>query len=138
VTLHIAGTETVSATRPPPERSEGAPPLPAPPPDRYRFDQSTPRAALNSLVYAVEKQNWDDVLRLVPDSVQENDPLTAKRLREAWEGPQREEVLRKIDAIRRALVTGSIDVDGEHATMDTAGGTVYLVREHGVWKVRDF
>jgi hypothetical protein len=108
------------------------------PSDPLSFDQSTPRAAVWSLVHAFEKGHWNEVLRLVPDDVQAHDALTEKRLREAWEGPMAEEVQRKIRAVRRALGTAEVEQDGDRAELHYAQGTVQLVREHGDWKVRDF
>jgi hypothetical protein len=65
--------------------------------------------------------------------------LTADKLRAAWEGPQKEQVSRIVQAIKAALPTATIEETGDSASMAYgAGGTVALVREHGVWKIRDF
>ncbi|MDC0743451.1 hypothetical protein [Polyangium mundeleinium] len=65
--------------------------------------------------------------------------LTAEKLRAAWEGPQKEQINRIVQAIRTALPTAVIEETGDSASMSYgAGGTVALVREHGLWKIRDF
>jgi hypothetical protein len=65
--------------------------------------------------------------------------LTAEKLRKDWEGPQKEQMQRIVQAIRAALPTAAIEETGDNAAMSYgAGGTVALVREHGVWKIRDF
>lgn len=65
--------------------------------------------------------------------------ITAEKLRKDWEGPQKEQMQRIVQAIRAALPTATIEETGDNAAMPYgAGGTVALVREHGVWKIRDF
>jgi hypothetical protein len=65
--------------------------------------------------------------------------LTPEKLKEAWEGPQKEQMNRIVQAIRAALPTATIEETGDSAAMAYgAGGTVAFVREHGVWKIRDF
>ncbi len=65
--------------------------------------------------------------------------LTAEKLKAAWEGPQKEQINRIVQAIRTALPTATIEETGDSASMPYgAGGTVALIREHGLWKIRDF
>jgi len=65
--------------------------------------------------------------------------LTAEKLRAAWEGPYKEEMNRIVQAIKAALPTARIEETGDSAAMPCgAGGTVAFMREHGVWKIRDF
>jgi hypothetical protein len=65
--------------------------------------------------------------------------LTADKLRAAWEGPQKEQINRIVQAIKTALPTAQIEETGDSAAMPYgAGGTVAFVREHGAWKIRDF
>jgi hypothetical protein len=65
--------------------------------------------------------------------------LTADKLRAAWEGPQKEQINRIVQAIKTALPTAQIEETGDNAAMSYgAGGTVAFVREHGAWKIRDF
>ncbi|MCC6552164.1 MAG: hypothetical protein IT372_03965 [Polyangiaceae bacterium] len=65
--------------------------------------------------------------------------LTPDKLKTAWEGPQREQIQRVVQAIRAALPTATIEETGDSASMAYgAGGTVAFIREHGVWKIKDF
>jgi hypothetical protein len=65
--------------------------------------------------------------------------LTADKLRAAWEGPQKEQINRIVQAIKTALPSAQIEETGDSASMAYgAGGTVAFVREHGVWKIKDF
>jgi hypothetical protein len=65
--------------------------------------------------------------------------LTADKLRAAWEGPQKEQINRIVQAIRTAVPTAQIEETGDSAARSYgAGGTVALTREHGAWKIRDF
>ncbi len=64
--------------------------------------------------------------------------LTAERLKQEWEGPQREEINRTVQAIKTALPTAQIEETGDSAAMSYgAGGTVSFIRERGVWKIKD-
>lgn len=101
------------------------------------YGQDTPEAALGAFVLAFENKRYDVLLRFVPDSKREG--LDAVRLKTAFEGEQREEVERLAQAIRAALPTATVEHLGDRATMSYGtGGTVELVREHGVWKVEEF
>lgn len=65
--------------------------------------------------------------------------LTADKLKEAWEGAQKEQITRIVQAVKAALPTATIEETGDSAAMSYgAGGTVELVREHGLWKIKDF
>jgi hypothetical protein len=65
--------------------------------------------------------------------------LTPEKLKSAWEGPQKEQIGRIVQAIKAALPTATIEEAGDSASMAYgAGGTVAFVREHGVWKIKDF
>ncbi|MGK3982097.1 hypothetical protein WME99_03630 [Sorangium sp. So ce136] len=65
--------------------------------------------------------------------------LTPEKLKTAWEGPQREQINRVVQAIKAALPTATIEETGDSASMAYgAGGTVAFTREHGVWKIKDF
>jgi hypothetical protein len=65
--------------------------------------------------------------------------LTPEKLRAAWEGPQKEQMSRIVQAIKTALPTAVIEETGDSAAMAYgSNGTVALMREHGVWKIRDF
>lgn len=65
--------------------------------------------------------------------------LTPEKLKAAWEGPQKEQISRIVQAIKAALPTATIEEAGDSAAMAYgAGGTVAFVREHGVWRIKDF
>ncbi|MEP7123383.1 MAG: hypothetical protein ABJE95_20825 [Byssovorax sp.] len=65
--------------------------------------------------------------------------LTPEKLKTAWEGPQKEQIARIVQAIKTAMPTAQIEETGDSAAMSYgAGGTVAFVREHGVWKIKDF
>jgi len=65
--------------------------------------------------------------------------LSAATLKQAWEGPQRDEMAKIVEALRAALPTASIEETGDSASMPYgAGGTVSFVRERGAWKIQDF
>jgi hypothetical protein len=77
-------------------------------------------------------------LGVVPGSAEEG-ALTAERLKEEFEGPQKDEALRVLEAIRAALPSATIEETGDEAAMSYgSGGTVSFVRERGLWKIRDF
>jgi hypothetical protein len=126
------------------------------------YGQSTPRQALLGFLRAFERHRYDVVLRYVPEAEKEgitnaieeggaaeNKPatpkaqgavqLTPEKLRTAWEGPQKEQINRIVQAIRTALPNAQIEETGDSASMAYgAGGTVAFIREHGVWKIKDF
>jgi hypothetical protein len=108
--------------------------------DRSAIDlyaQDTPEAALSTFVRAFENKRYDVLLRFVPDTKREG--LDREKLRVAFEGEQREEVQRITQAIKAALPTATIERLDDRATMSYgAGGTVELLREHGVWKIEEF
>lgn len=132
------------------------------------YGQSTPRQALLGFLRAFERKRYEIILRYVPDAEKEglagdgtdaaealrtgagekggeaaksgdDGRLTAEKLRASWEGPQKEQMGRTVQAIKAALPTATIEETGDQAAMSYgAGGTVAFVREHGVWKIRDF
>lgn len=74
-------------------------------------------------------------LRPVADGV----ALTSEKIRASWEGSQKEQINRIVQAIKTALPTAQIEETGDLAAMSYgAGGTVAFLREHGAWKIRDF
>ena len=101
------------------------------------YAQDTPEAALRAFLRAFENRRYDVLLRFVPDDKREG--LDAARLKTAFEGEQKDEVERLTQALRAALPTSAIENLGDRATMSYgAGGTVELLREHGVWKIEEF
>ena len=101
------------------------------------YAQNTPRQAVTSFVRAYERKRYDILMRFVPDSKKAG--LDAQKLKEAWEGVQKQEVDRIVQAVKSALPTATFEEVGDRATMPFgAVGTVQLVRERGVWKIEDF
>jgi hypothetical protein len=101
------------------------------------YGQDTPEAALRSFVRAFQNRRYDVLLRFVPDAKREG--LDAAKLKAAFEGDQKDEVERVTQGVAAALPTATIEDLGDRATLSYgAGGTVELVREHGVWKIEDF
>jgi hypothetical protein len=101
------------------------------------YGQSTPQQSVEAFLRAFERKRYDVMIRFVPDGHMEG--LDADKLRTAWEGSQKEEMARITAALRAALPTAQFEEIGDRATMAYgSGGTVQLVREHGVWKIEDF
>ncbi len=101
------------------------------------YSQAAPESAALSFVRAVENKRYDLLLRFVPDS-QRDEGLTEATLRAAWEGEQKQEMVRLIEALKAALPAARFEVVGERATLAYgAGGTIELVREHAAWKVEE-
>jgi hypothetical protein len=101
------------------------------------YGQGTPRHAIEAFLRAFDKKRYDVLMRFVPDAHREG--LDPKKLGEAWEGSQKDEMLRITAAVRAALPTARFEETGDRASMAYGtGGTVQLVREHGIWKIEDF
>ena len=101
------------------------------------YGQATPRQSIEAFLRAFERKRYDVMLRFVPDSHLEG--LDASKLRAAWEGAQKEEMIRITSALRAALPSAQFEEIGDRATMAYgSGGTVQLIREHGAWKIEDF
>ena len=101
------------------------------------YAQTTPRQTVTAFVRAFERKRFDILMRFVPESKQAG--LDAAKLKEAWEGPQRQDIERIVHAVKSALPTATFEEVGDRATMPFgAVGTVQLVREHGAWKIEDF
>jgi hypothetical protein len=101
------------------------------------YAQITPRQAVTAFVRGVERHRYDILMRFVPDSKKAG--LDAAKLKDAWEGSQRQDMERIVQAVKSALPTATFEEVGDRATMPFgAVGTVQLVREHGVWKIEDF
>lgn len=74
-----------------------------------------------------------------PSAAVDSGELTADKLREAWEGPQKKEMQEIVQALKTALPTATIEENGDTASMSYgSGGTVSFIRERGAWKIRDF
>jgi hypothetical protein len=107
------------------------------------YGQGTPRQSIRSFLRAFERKRYDVLMRFVPDVKKVADErypaLDETRLRESWEGPQREEMERITQGIKAALPQATVEETADRAAMAYgATGTLQLVREHGVWKIEDF
>jgi hypothetical protein len=100
------------------------------------YAQDTPRHAIQGFVRAVEHKRYDIVMRYVPDA--HKDGLDEGKLREAWEGRDKEEMAQVIGALKRALPASNIEQTGQRAAMAYGTGTMQLVRERGLWKIENF
>lgn len=101
------------------------------------FGQRTPEQAVRSFLRAFEGRRYDILLRFVPDAHREG--LDAEKLKEAWEGEQKEEMAQLVSALAAGLAEAQVELVGDRATLAYgSGGTVELLREHGSWKIEDF
>jgi len=101
------------------------------------YAQTSPRQSVTAFVRAFERKRFDILMRFVPDSKKAG--LDAAKLKEAWEGPQRQDIERIVNAVKSALPTATFEEVGDRATMPFgAVGTVQLLREHGAWKIEAF
>ena len=100
------------------------------------YAQDSPRHAVQGFVRALERKRYDVILRYVPDGHKEG--LDPAKLKEAWEGHDKEEMEQVLSALKQALPTASIEETGERATMPYGAGTLQFVRERGLWKIEDF
>lgn len=99
------------------------------------YDQSTPRAALRSFIRALERRRYDIILRFVPTADREG--MSEERLREAFEGDERESIEQLVEALRQNR-DNPIEEVGTRATMAYGEGlSVQFVREDGVWKIEN-
>lgn len=101
------------------------------------YSQSEPRTALRSFVRAFDNKRYDVLLEFVPDEQKEG--LSARVLKESWEGEQQLEMAQIVEALRAHLESAQLEVLGERATMSYgAGAAIELIRERGAWKIEDF
>lgn len=101
------------------------------------YSQANPRAAVLSFVRAYENSRYDLLLKFVPDAKREG--LTEKKLKESFEGPQREALDRLSQALQKEARKASVELLGDRATLRYGGGgTIELLEEHGVWKIEEF
>jgi hypothetical protein len=100
------------------------------------YSQATPLAALAAFVRAFEAKRYDVLMRFVPTD--KRDGLDEARLKQAWEGDQKEEMQRLIEGLKSQLATAKVEILGSRATVAYgAGGTVQLLLEDGAWKIED-
>lgn len=101
------------------------------------FDQSTPRAALRSLVRSSREGRWETLLGLAPERYRIG--LSADDLRRAWtEGAHAEALARARDRLATHL-GDPIHADAHEAALDLGDGQIVrLEREGARWVVVDF
>ena len=99
------------------------------------YAQDTPKHVVMGFVRALERRRFDVVLRYIPDAHREG--FDAERLKKAWEGPDKEEMLHVLTALKQALPTASSAGTGDRATMPYGAGTLQLVRDRGLWRIED-
>ena len=111
------------------------------------FGQQSPRAALRTLVRAVERRRYDIVLRLVP--ARHRPSVTEQALRAYWEGGASDAQKRLLQALRAHLDAPIVDLGREaympfgslgpsgDAASSGSEGEVRFVLEDGVWKIED-
>jgi hypothetical protein len=106
------------------------------------YGQATPKQAVKAFLRAFERKRYDILMRFVPDAKKGDGPLPPldeARLRESWEGPQKDDMRRVAQGVAAALATQPIEESADHAALPYGGsGTLTLVREHGVWKIEKF
>jgi hypothetical protein len=100
------------------------------------YAQDTPRHALVGFVRAIDRKRYDIVLRYMPDAHRVGYDEAA--LKTAYEGPDKDEVLRTTALIRAALPSASVEETGDRATFDYGSGMVELLKERGAWKIERF
>lgn len=100
------------------------------------YGQATPEQAVRSFVRAYGRKRWDILLRFVPRALGEG--LDAAKLAADWEGEQRAELDRIVQALEASLPTARFEIVGDRATMSYGGGaTLELVEEDGRWKIEE-
>ncbi len=117
-----------------------------------RYGQLSPRQALMGFLRAYARKRYDIIMRYVPAHERRGEPeamwgraadkrfegTTAEKLKAAWEGAQKVDIARIVEAIQAALPNASIEASGDRAVMPYGGGgTVLFVREKGLWMIED-
>ncbi|MBL8610978.1 MAG: hypothetical protein JNL38_26790 [Myxococcales bacterium] len=100
------------------------------------YAQDTPRHAVQGFVRALERKRYDVLMRYVPDAHREG--LDPAKLKGAWEGHDKEEMMQVLSALKQALPTAQFEETGDRAAMAYGAGTMQLVRERGLWKIEEF
>lgn len=97
------------------------------------YPQGTPTEALRSFVRAVEGGRWAVAARFVPQRLRPQ--ASAERLRERWEGPQREELRGQIALVKRHLDEPPV-IEGAEARLPLGERReARLLLEDGRWQV---
>lgn len=96
------------------------------------YDQSTPRAALQSFVRAFRLQRWEVMLSFVPAKYRSR--MTVDKMRQQFE----RKPVAKLMSLIQANLDAPISEKGEEARMAYGNAhEVVLIRENGQWKVQD-
>ena len=100
------------------------------------YGQATPQPVGRGFLRAFERKRYDVMIRFVPDShLEGSTPRSSSRV---GRRPERGDDPHHVPRSKRAP-TAQFEEVGDRATMAYgSGGTVQLVREHGVWKIEDF
>lgn len=100
------------------------------------YSQASPELAVASFVRAFEARRYDILLGFVPDAQLRG--LDAQKLKQAWEGEQKQEMQQLVQSLKASLPTAKAEQVGNRATLGYgAGATVELVREAGLWKIEE-
>jgi len=110
---------------------------------RWRLDgpvyeawgQATPRAAVRTLIRALDAHRYDVVLRLVPERYRPG--LSADRLRTFWEGDHNKEHQDLLARLRAAALAPLTEAGDEARLLAAPDRVVRLLREGGQWKIED-
>lgn len=103
-------------------------------PSALLYDQSTPRAALRSFVWALRHERWQVLLRLMPETARGD--MTAAELGEHLSQQQQE--YQRMLALLETSLDRPIEQVGERATMPYGDRfAVRFVREGELWKIED-
>jgi hypothetical protein len=110
---------------------------------RWRIDgpafdpwgQETPRAALRTLIRALDGKRYDILLRLSPRRYR--GALTADKLRRYWEAERREDGPALLGRLRGALSRPIVESGDEAHLSLGPEHEVRFVREDGLWRVDD-
>jgi sRNA-binding protein len=106
-----------------------------PEPAKEEYSQATPRDAIDTFIAAFRAERWDVIMRLPPTRVANR--LTPDQIAEELGGKEREKVEAMIAAIE--ATEAEVQIDGDTASLTYGPGKVVeLVREDGLWKIKDF
>jgi hypothetical protein len=99
------------------------------------YDQSSPQAALRSLVRAYRLERWDVMLRFVPTSYREK--MDAAKMKAQFQGASKDQMETLMNSLE-ANVGEPINVHGNEARMGYGDRyEVKFVLEEGAWKLKD-
>jgi hypothetical protein len=99
------------------------------------YSQANPRDALRSFLRAYNLKRWDVMLRFVPNKYAER--MTVDKMREQFEGPQREDIAAKMHMIEANLDEPITDRGNEARMPYGDRFEVRFVREDSQWKIKD-